>query len=194
VEAVPVQERQGAGYLAIYVQRSERRPHRCEFSEKQYFKRTGDSSVAMEHYDIEDSFKRLVVPWLAVEWQIKPGQARGGPDGNFRQVAIVIYLRNPSPVTARFPDLSLTHVQGADIQPQVTYAFQRPPMRSDADRAGYHFHGGTDEVIHPGLTLPVAQLLTPEIPSIAPAATWRTEVDPDLGTGGLVGGLAVPSC
>jgi predicted HTH transcriptional regulator len=43
-----------SGYLVIRVGRSERRPHRCEFGEKHYFKRIGDSSVAMEHYDIED--------------------------------------------------------------------------------------------------------------------------------------------
>ena len=39
--------RDGAGYLLIEVGRSERRPHRCEFGEKQYFKRVGDSSIAM---------------------------------------------------------------------------------------------------------------------------------------------------
>jgi hypothetical protein len=161
VEAIPAQEPRGAGYLVMYVQRSERRPHRCEFT-KHYWKRSGDSSIMMEHYDIEDSFKRLVVPWLEVDWKIRPGQARGGPDGNFRQVAIDVCLRNPSPVTARFPYLNLTHIRGADLQPQIMYAFQRPPMRFDTDRGGY-FRGGSDDVVHPGITLPITQILTPEI-------------------------------
>jgi hypothetical protein len=108
VEAISARGPLNAGYLAIYVERSERRPHRCEFVEKQYFKRIGDSSIAMEHYDIEDSFKRLVVLWLEVEWDISPGVRRGGPDGNFQTIVIDIQLINPSPVTARFPYLTLT--------------------------------------------------------------------------------------
>jgi Putative DNA-binding domain len=163
VEAIPAAHSAGAGYLAIYVERSERRPHRCELGVGRYFKRVGDSSIAMEHYDIEDSFKRLVVPWLEVEWLIKPGQTRGGPDGNFRQVAIDIHLRNPSPVTARFPYLILSCVRGANVQPQVKYAFLRFGVELRADRGGYHFAGSADDVIHPELTLPISQLLTPEI-------------------------------
>jgi hypothetical protein len=163
VEAIAAPNSVGAGYLAIFVERSERRPHRCELGEKQYFKRIGDSSVAMEHYDIEDSFKRLVVPWLEVEWQIRPGQTRRGSDGSFRQVVIDICLRNPSPVTARFPYLILSCVRGADVQPQVKYAFLRFGVELRADQRGYHFAGSADDVIHPELTLPISQLLTPEI-------------------------------
>jgi hypothetical protein len=163
VEAITAHEPKGAGYLAIYVERSERRPHRCEFGVGRYFKRTGDSSVAMEHYDIEDSFKRIVVPWLQVEWLIRPGGARGGPDGNFRQVAIDIHLCNPSPVTARFPYLILSSVRGANVQPQVKYAFLRFGMELRGDRGGYHFAGSADDVIHPELSQPVSQLLTAEI-------------------------------
>jgi hypothetical protein len=79
VEAIPAQEPDGAGYLVIYVERSERRPHRAELGVGRYFKRIGDSSVGMEHYDIEDGFKRLVVPWLEVKTTIRPGGARGNP-------------------------------------------------------------------------------------------------------------------
>jgi hypothetical protein len=160
VEAITSYEPKGAGYLAIYVERSERRPHRCEFGIGRYFKRVGDSSIAMEHYDVEDSFKRLVVPWLEIEWRIKPSGTRTGLDGNIRQVAIDIRLHNPSPVTARFPYLTLTHVLGADLHPQMVCAFQIVPMRFE----GYHFRGSADDVIHPEITLPVAQILTPEIP------------------------------
>jgi hypothetical protein len=158
VEAIPAQEPEGAGYLAIYVERSERRPHRCEFGLGRYYKRIGDSSLAMEHYDIEDSFKRLVIPWLEIEWLVTPGVSRGDPDRNLRQVAIDIHLRNPSPVTARFPYLTLTRVQGAMGQPQGLFSNHR------YYGSEYRFSFGADDVIHPGHTLPVARLLTPEIP------------------------------
>jgi predicted HTH transcriptional regulator len=80
-------EAAGSGYLAIHVERSERRPHRCEFGEKQYFKRIGDSSIAMEHYDIEDSFKRIVVPSLQVQVHPSNGGRRSGPEGGVRHGA-----------------------------------------------------------------------------------------------------------
>jgi hypothetical protein len=161
VEAIPAQEPRGAGYLAIYVERSERRPHRCEFGVGRYYKRIGDSSIAMEHYDIEDSFKRLVVPWLEAEWHISPGERRGGPDGNFQTIVIDIQLINPSPVTARFPYLILSRVRGASIHRD------QPSLRYRLHSGEHRFLGDADDVIHPGLTLPVARLRTPEIP-IAP--------------------------
>lgn len=49
-----------AGFLAILVERSERRPHRSEApDDKRYYKRAGDISYVMEHYDIEDAFNRV---------------------------------------------------------------------------------------------------------------------------------------
>ena len=59
VHFIPHQGSVDSGYFVIDVPRSERRPHRCEAAgSKQYFKRSGGSSFAMEHYDIEDAFQR----------------------------------------------------------------------------------------------------------------------------------------
>jgi hypothetical protein len=66
-------------------------------------------------------------------------------------------------VTARFPYLILSCVRGANVQPQVKYTSLRFGVELRADRGGYHFAGSADDVIHPELTLPVSQLLTPEI-------------------------------
>jgi hypothetical protein len=161
VEVIPAGNPQGAGYLAIYVERSERRPHRCECVEKQYFKRVGDSSIAMEHYDIEDSFKRFVVPWLEVAWSIKPHPHNLA---NSRMVWIEIYLQNPSPVTARFPYLTLSNVHCVRIEKQTLfnpYEVGRGYHEYDGE---HHFFGGANDVVHPGLRLPVARLVTDEIP------------------------------
>ena len=73
VEAISSESKPNSGYLLVLIERSERRPHRCEFGEKYYFKRYGDSSIAMEHYDVEDSFKRLTVPELEIEVKIQDG-------------------------------------------------------------------------------------------------------------------------
>ena len=67
VEAIPSTRQPGAGYLLVHIERSERRPHRSEAAgQKQYFKRAGDSSFEMEHYDIEDAFNRVVLPDLSL--------------------------------------------------------------------------------------------------------------------------------
>jgi Putative DNA-binding domain len=161
VEAIPAQDPPNAGYLAIYVERSERRPHRCEFVDKQYFKRIGDSSIAMEHYDIEDSFKRLAVPWLEVEWSIRPYASN---PGNIRVVSIEVHLRNPSPVTARFPYLTLSGVFGARVEEQTLFHPYEAGRGYHKYSDEHHLFGGANDVVHPGLRLPVARLVTPEIP------------------------------
>ena len=70
MDIVEAAEPPGAGYLLMLIERSERRPHRAELGVGRYFKRSGDSTIRMEHYDIEDSFKRLVVPSLEIRTEV----------------------------------------------------------------------------------------------------------------------------
>ena len=80
----------GSGYLLLDVERSERRPHRAEAKgKKAYVKRIGDSFFEMEHYDIEDAFKRNRIPDLSIAWDSRlssrivaaglPGAVRSPP-------------------------------------------------------------------------------------------------------------------
>jgi hypothetical protein len=142
IASVPSSATPGSGYLLIRVDRSERRPHRCEFGDKQYFKRIGDSSIAMEHYDIEDSFKRLVVPTLIPEIQLSRSQTRGGPEGTFYTLKISISLRNGSSVSARFPYLRITETHNIKVPPWNSHD-------SGVQFPGGIFNGGADHVIHP---------------------------------------------
>ena len=127
----------GAGYLLIQVERSERRPHRCEAGEKQYYKRSGDSSFAMEHYDIEDSFRRLAVSKLRAIVDVKAGSLLAFNDGKFKSLEIRIRLENKSLVSARYPYLIL----------HKTNANQPPYLDKGKDS-----WGGADDNIHPGLS------------------------------------------
>ncbi|MGI4811107.1 MAG: AlbA family DNA-binding domain-containing protein, partial [Janthinobacterium lividum] len=75
LETVPSDTEKGSGYLVVFIERSERRPHRCEASgEKQYYKRAGDNTFAMEHYDIEDAFKRAGSPVIQFEVSMSFGK------------------------------------------------------------------------------------------------------------------------
>jgi hypothetical protein len=106
----------GAGYLVMRVERSERRPHRNEAGERQYFKRVGDSNIAMEHYDIEDSFKRFVVPSLDVEFALSDGGTYSDspsltlPSWNFVTLIITLILVNRSQVSAAYPYLIIDEI------------------------------------------------------------------------------------
>ena len=113
VEAILSAKQPGTGYLAMRVARSERRPHRSEAKDqKQYSKRSGDSSFAMEHYDIEDAFRRVVVPEVEFDWTTE----RVSPDGNGVEMGhLLLQLVNNSRLTARYPYLHINSLKGAEV-------------------------------------------------------------------------------
>jgi hypothetical protein len=129
------------GYLAIQIDCSERRPHRCEAAgEKQYFKRIGDSSLAMEHYDIKDSFKRFVVPTLQVVYRLSDAGRGPASDGALlARVMVSADLVNTSSVSARYPYLIITEPAG---NLKVLRGFREHPGV---------FFGDANDVIHPDL-------------------------------------------
>jgi len=69
IEAISVANDDGSsGLIAVFIPRSNRRPHRSNAADaRSYFKRSGTSSVEMEHYEIEDAFLSNQSPDLSVE-------------------------------------------------------------------------------------------------------------------------------
>jgi hypothetical protein len=140
---------EGSGFLAIYVERSELRPHCCEFGHKYYYRRAGSSSRRMEHFEIEDAFRRLTVPQLGVEYNLySAGQIRRQTEGQ-ATIGIELVLVNKSRVSARFPYVSiqLSSLIRADGMRNVL------PGISVSRRGNWqHFEGGADIVINPGMS------------------------------------------
>jgi hypothetical protein len=132
------------GYIAIDVPRSERRPHRSEASgQKQYFKRSGSASYAMEHFDIEDAFRRQSVPLLNLETAF----IRRSKTGGIVQFDLDFSLLNSGISSAQFPALSmilpslLTKAPLRQISPDILQSYSR----------GYTtFNANADFLIHPG--------------------------------------------
>lgn len=151
VESVPSISKEGHGYLVILVGRSERRPHRSEAKgDKQYYKRVGDSSYPMEHYDIEDSFKRQTVAELDVSYDFGRHVLTGDGLPIDRSISINIYLENKHSTSARFPYIFLTSISRAS---HTNYAVDGSgqyglSLRKDGDMLC--FEGGADDIIHPG--------------------------------------------
>ncbi|PAP92138.1 AlbA family DNA-binding domain-containing protein [Mesorhizobium wenxiniae] len=134
---------QGAGYLVIDVPRSERRPHRSEATDqKQYFKRSGSSTHAMEHFDIEDAFKRASVPDLQLSTRIRR-RSSSGPQGQFH---LEFWLDNVGEATAFFPSMHLERASTFSVEwPDHILGVHR-----ERTPDGQMSYGNSEYVIHPG--------------------------------------------
>ncbi len=150
VEVIPSQARPGAGYLLVYVERSERRPHRSEASgQRQYFKRAGDNSFEMEHYDIEDAFRRITAPILDVEMSRYDYELSGSEVTS----SIVIKLRNISATTARHPYLHALPGFNVVLSPRSDFAW----IEKGVNEGWSSYSGQSEAIIHPGLQRPFAR-------------------------------------
>ena len=145
-----------SGCLALWVERSERRPHQSQSAkDRRYYKRAGDSTFVMEHYDIEDAMRRLVLPDLQLEVREEQGTQMAGPFGRAVSCNLIFSLRNDSSVTARFPYLHFVGLSALHLNRNAT----RATRLHFSDQAGrLCFDGGADIMIHPEQRLEVASL------------------------------------
>lgn len=142
---IPCAHRPDAGYVLVSVARSERRPHRCEFS-KQYYRRAGSGSYIMEHFEIEDAFRRRAAPHLEFVAQLRDGGNETWQAGGRKTIHVDMFLRNNSPFSARFPYL---------IVPAATiFRFEDGPpagVIKYLSRGNFVFEGGATVVVNPGV-------------------------------------------
>lgn len=149
VAGFPSARDSSAGYLVIEVPRSERRPHMCSMT-KQYFKRSGSASYAMEHFDIEDSFRRMTLPALILEHAVTSGMSSPA----WRKYRIAFSLRNTGSVSAFYPSLSLTKIEGI----QYSIDDRNDNVYLVRTMEGTIAYGKSDFVIHPGSTREILSL------------------------------------
>ncbi len=156
VLAVPDPRSPGTGCLAIWVERSERRPHQSQAAkDRRYYKRAGDSTFVMEHYDIEDAFRRLATPELTLESHVERGASMPGGDGRLDEHRLIFSLRNNSPVSAKFPYLHFTRLRGLAVSKLTVKTY---PFRYHQQQGRLCFDGGADVIINPGQSVAIAPL------------------------------------
>ncbi|WP_198580525.1 helix-turn-helix domain-containing protein [Methylorubrum sp. DB1722] len=144
LHVVPSSLRPDSGYLLIYVERSDRRPHRSEASgQKQYFKRAGDSFFEMEHYDIEDAFARTSVPKIEIMLSL------GNEDDYYDRLdkTVFVHLRNVSDTMARFPFVNIWDFDPALLKDSGV-ADGKHGLRLFRIQRTLQFLGGADDVVH----------------------------------------------
>lgn len=148
--AVPSGRGDGSGYLAIHVERSDRRPHQSKAPDDgRYYKRAGDSTFAMEHYDIEDAFSRTHSPIIS----FVPGVAsvRHTIGGNGFHMFISLGIRNDGLNLVRHPYIAILESNGP-VYFDGLYVDPRPRWKFTADAPGQQLTGGMDDVVHAGTT------------------------------------------
>lgn len=144
----------GAGYLAIWVDRSERRPHRSEAAgDKRYYKRAGDSSFVMEHYDIEDAFNRIAPTELDLAL-IDIATVAGGSDinGSRTNHYLTFYFINDDRNSASAPYVWINKSMGG--RPQDKGDGVQPSMLAPYVSGSRLVLGSSSQVlVHPGMAL-----------------------------------------
>jgi hypothetical protein len=141
----------GRGFAITLVPESDIGPHMAKFDDDRYYKRAGDRTYRMEHYDIADMFGRRQRPKL--ELTLRPRTGR----------EIVFGLKNTGRAIARAPYLAIS------TQPP----FRRSPYGIDGNRnegiqflvadspaPPWRYPAKADEVIHPGVTLEIGCLMS----------------------------------
>lgn len=156
VRPIPVPNDSDTGCIAVWVERSERRPHQSQAAkDRRYYKRAGDSTYVMEHYDIEDAFRRLVTPTLKLEESLQSGQMMSGPEGRLATHILVLSLRNDSTVSAKFPYLHVSAMSGIGLYRMPAEGY---PLHYRRQMNVGCFDGGANSIINPGQSLVVAPL------------------------------------
>jgi hypothetical protein len=169
---------EGAGYLAILVPNSERRPHmsRNNTAPGFYF-RNGHKSVLMEPFQVRDQMLRRAVPRLEFDWDMRVRHdeiSRANAQRLTVPVSLDLILKNNSVISARFPYLILRVDRGRYVSMGNQYqefAKNGVPiarvgpieMRAVMVDAGSmsrdtEFAGGADTCVHPGTALRIAAI------------------------------------
>jgi|SRR5579859_935410 len=154
VNYIPSKQAPGAGYLLIAVDRSERRPHRSEAGDGRYYKRSGDSFHAMEHFDIEDAFHRVIQSELVINWHLRSEGKHASNNITNHTVSFQFSLKNISNNMAKHPFLEM---EGKRIQ--LNSMVTSGDWSVTRLNGSTSFIGGANVVIHPGREILVAQML-----------------------------------
>ena len=164
------------GFMATYVPTSDGGPHMAKLGEDRYYKRSGDSFMKMEHYEIADMFGRRLRPNLKLNVR-KMADSKSTAAGLLRKITMVLGIENSGRGIARFPSIALSIRPpfrlcefGLDgngntgLPKQCTWGAQKQLI----------FAGGSDHVVHIGSVLEVTRATAEYLDTNPPEANVVT--------------------
>jgi hypothetical protein len=142
------------GFIKTFIPKSDTAPHMANFSGKHYFKRSGDSFIQCEHYDIVDMFSRKKSPQLRFVVKVDRKEIMHQSQCRWR---IIVSMANDGNNIAKYPYLAL------NISPFT----QKDEFGLNGNRGTglayvknnvlyqHNYSGGIDQVIYPGAVLDI---------------------------------------
>jgi len=142
-DAVPASSGVGKGYIKVLVPASDLAPHRSQ-KDKNYYRRTGDSFVPMEHYEIADIFSRRHHPVLVFCVRLW-----GSISERESRVLATAGVVNKGRAMARYPLFELVDIpKDLEVQPTHTLIrLDRWVQQQDAIKR-HRYQGCSEDVIH----------------------------------------------
>lgn len=159
---IPLQDEPDKGIVVTYVPESVLPPHRALLKNNQYYTRSGDSFVMMEHVHLEDMFGKRQKPLLYIHTEIQNNVIFGGIQGQkVFHVDIIFGIKNIGRYVAKYPALRIKPTAGLKINNNKTFSMSLL-LQSNQTRAkdGYMFTGGANDVIHPNSFFTIGYLET----------------------------------
>lgn len=155
------QNADSSGFAATLVPRSDAGPHMAKAGLDRYYKRSGDSFLKMEHFDVADMFGRRARPSLALFHTIKTAGTKHVGDRTVVLLRVVLGIENSGRGTARAPYMAVKAEPPFKVSQYGVDGFGRDGLLRLAshDPSYVKFGGMADTVIHPNTSLEVLTLV-----------------------------------
>lgn len=122
-EPIKISDNQDRGYVVTLIPESVKPPHRAELKLHQYYKRSGDSFRAMEHFDIEDMFGRRTRPDLVLNIGFKTidtGQ------GMLHKYKLIAKIKNEGRGLSKYYGFDIQFPRSALTKSEIGDAISKP--------------------------------------------------------------------
>ena len=150
-----------SGFAASFIPESDRGPHMALAGHHRYFKRAGNRSYPMEHFDISDMFGRRQRPALQLGYSLQLGGSSGGPQGSTKEIRITFSVVNAGRTSAVAPYVRFQIYAGFRLHPagaasEAESANLRMTIEHGQTPAA-SLVGSTDVIVHPKVPFQIAQ-------------------------------------
>jgi len=165
------QDADASGFAATLVPRSDAGPHMAKAGLDRYYKRSGDSFLKMEHFDVADMFGRRPRPSLALFYTITTGGTKHVEGKPVVMLRIVLGIENSGRGLARAPYLAVKSERPLQVSGHGVDGWGRDGLLRLArhDPSYVKFGGMADTVIHPNTSREVLTLVGDYDCSASPA-------------------------
>lgn len=153
----------GTGFAATLVPESDVGPHMALNGLNRYYKRSEDRFYPLQHFDVADMFGRRQRAALELYCSsMQRGSSGGGPEGSFREIRIILGLKNRGRASAVAPYVRLEVQSPFKIEPVgITSTGEGARLRLVAEASvppASALVGSAEFMMHPKVEFQVAQV------------------------------------